>query len=607
MNKDYLDKSYPLEKFLKSLNLENSEDLSELKSQIKYLTYIQSNLMTILQKNRKRILIESSLKNGKSFSFFFFLLNKLQNFLSSEKKESPIIVWIYANKRQLDDILKTLKVFKTIFSALPLDLIFLDKPEENIKCENDQKTIRVISGTILDNINCFRKNDLNPMDIDTLFIDDLDYIISFGQLNNISRFVGFLNIKNPFFFKNCQTIVTVKEDLTQEMEEFRKLVKEKFVNIRIKIDYDEEIKKLDNVEVDQNTKNMAELSKAIYNQFYYINENDNLFSLLFLIIKFEIFPDNFLIIVKNIEEVYRLKLFLERINLTEKAVVYNPTHPSTLKSYRISLFNKGQSNFFIAPKNILEDLKKNKEQKDLKKIKNILFFNPDLDYNEYIKFLDFLSKRQKFGTKNFNDYNICTFVNNKHKNINDENNSVEIFQNLLQTQRENYGRILFQPIPIERKDIILYNYRVQEVINSLSKRQIKLFRLIEVKKIMLKSKKMKNYFKTKQNEKNLLLHKLNELSKDYNKHKVNVSSNIPPYLEPSFLKEENEKLSKLNFMRKKASKTKRKDKFIHRENPVITPAQHLKTYSSHKLWKIKHKIKKRTDKRSIRKGNYKII
>ena len=606
MNKDYLDKSFSLEKFLKNLNLENSENLSELKTQVKYLTYIQSNLITLLQKNRKRILIESSLKNGKSFSFFLFLLKKLQDHLLNKKNESPIIVWIYPNKRQLDDILKTLKIFKKIFKTLPLDLIFLDRPEENIKSEQSENTIRVISGTILDNINCFRKNNLNPMDIDTLFIDDLDYIISFGQLNNISRFVGYLNIKNPFFFKNCNTIVTVKEDLTEEMEEFRKLVKEKFVNVRIKIDYDEEIKKLDKEEIDQDTKDMADLSKAIYNQFYYINENDNLYSLLFLIIKFEIFPENFMIVVKNIEEVYRLKLFLERINLAEKAVVYNPTHPSTLKSYRVTLFNKSQTNFVVVPKTILEDMKKNRDQKEFKKIKNLIFFKANIEYNEYIKFLDFLAQRQNFGTRRFNDYNICSFVNNK-KNDQDENNEVERFQNLLQTQRENYGRILFQPIPIEKKDIVLYNYRVQEVINSLSKRQIKLFRLIEVKKIMLKSKKMKDYFKDNKNEKNLLLHKLNELSKDYNKQKVNVSSHIPPYLEPSFLKEENEKLSKLNFMRKKASKTKRVDKFINRENPVITPAQHLRTYSSHKLWKVKHKIKKRTDKKSIRKGNYKIV
>lgn len=61
-------------------------------------------------------------------------------------------------------------------------------------------------------------------------------------------------------------------------------------------------------------------------------------------------------------------------------------------------------------------------------------------------------------------------------------------------------------MPIDSNDISLYNYRTQQVLGSLSKNCIKLFRLIEIKKLMLKSKKMKEYFKTNTKEKNLILH-----------------------------------------------------------------------------------------------------
>ncbi len=132
---------------------------------------------------------------------------------------------------------------------------------------------------------------------------------------------------------------------------------------------------------------------------------------------------------------------------------------------------------------------------------------------------------------------------------------------------------------------------------------------MEVKKIMLKSKKMKEYFQTHQNEHSLLVHKLNKLIKEFNRNKVKVSSNIPAYLEPSFVKEEqtNQKFGRLKYMRKKADRARKISKRTRRENPLITDPKSLRTFSSHKLWKIKHKKhRKRPDKKLIRKGVYKI-
>jgi len=66
---------------------------------------------------------------------------------------------------------------------------------------------------------------------------------------------------------------------------------------------------------------------------------ENLYCLLFVIAKFEIFKQNYLIVSDSINNCYRNKMFLERASITEKAFVYNPKHPVTLKSYRMSLFN----------------------------------------------------------------------------------------------------------------------------------------------------------------------------------------------------------------------------------------------------------------------------
>lgn len=60
---------------------------------------------------------------------------------------------------------------------------------------------------------------------------------------------------------------------------------------------------------------------------------------MFLVVKFEIFPQNYLIITEDVKSSYRVKLFLERCGLADKVLLYDDKHPSTLKSYKISLFN----------------------------------------------------------------------------------------------------------------------------------------------------------------------------------------------------------------------------------------------------------------------------
>ena len=99
----------------------------------------------------------------------------------------------------------------------------------------------------------------------------------------------------------------------------------------------------------------------------------------------------------------------------------------------------------------------------------------------------------------------------------------------------------------------MFNYRVSEALNSITPKNIKLYQVIEVNRLMLKSSKMKEYFATNEKEKKLLLHKLNKLSREYNRSIVKIPGEIPPYLTPSFLKDnKNDKFAKLRFMRKKS-------------------------------------------------------
>ena len=97
-------------------------------------------------------------------------------------------------------------------------------------------------------INIFRTQNLNPMDIEGLIIDNLDFMVSFGQTNNVKRFMNFLKFKNPDYFKNHLTVFTTTEDHFDEIKDIRAIVDSKFVNLRLKRNYEEEIQNLDEEE-----------------------------------------------------------------------------------------------------------------------------------------------------------------------------------------------------------------------------------------------------------------------------------------------------------------------------------------------------------------------
>lgn len=72
-------------------------------------------------------------------------------------------------------------------------------------------------------------------------------------------------------------------------------------------------------------------------------------------IKFKLFPRNYLVVTDTVEEAYRVKMFLERGCLLKNVMLYNPKHPIALKSYYVKIFNTKESKVIVAPKSFLAD------------------------------------------------------------------------------------------------------------------------------------------------------------------------------------------------------------------------------------------------------------
>lgn len=87
-------------------------------------------------------------------------------------------------------------------------------------------------------------------------------------------------------------------------------------------------------------------------------------------------------------------------------------------------------------------------------------------------------------------------------------------------------------------DITALNYRVEDCVKHITMNQIKLYRMIELKKLMLKAKKMKAYFEDHSAERTIILNDMNRMSKLLHNNIIKMSPNVPDYLYPSFLKKE---------------------------------------------------------------------
>jgi hypothetical protein len=272
-----------------------------------------------------------------------------------------------------------------------------------------------------------------------------------------------------------------------------------------------------------------------------------------------------------------MRLFIERAGLG-KSKLYNPKHPKQVKKYNLSLFVSGQASYLISTVDFFADY--DRDRKHLKKLNNLesLFFvNARVSPELYMEYINLLQGRINYmNKKTFREHNIIFFitklpyskeqirqrsiyiyimVNLKDEERQDESEkeqtSREALEMIMSAQVGTYGRILMEPLAIDAADAELFSYRISNLMKSLSPYQIKLARLIENKKMILKSSKMKEYFYNHQNERNLLIDKLGKLCKKFHKNVIKIPEKVPHYLNPSFLKDNERKQGKLHIFKKR--------------------------------------------------------
>lgn len=175
------------------------------------------------------------------------------------------------------------------------------------------KTSNLFIGTISQVMELFGSEILNPKEIRSLFFDDLDFALSLGVKNNLTRWISFLKHKDIHLLEKIFIQINVSDDETNEMKKFKEKLGLKFTNIRILPEETEE--ESEQEEAYQMTKkqtekllkkkNSAKILQELLHQYYYSNAQNNVYSMIYVLLKYKIFPKRTLIIVSDINDAYR--------------------------------------------------------------------------------------------------------------------------------------------------------------------------------------------------------------------------------------------------------------------------------------------------------------
>lgn len=475
-----LDTSADFQKELKDKGI-HRQVIANLKSlQIDHPTILQSTLLDLVEK-KKNIVIEAPPCSGKTIGAVLFALCSMA---SKKDCKALSIGLVVPSHNFINNAYQ--RLFEVVKHA-PIRLVNLDS-EKQTERESGKDMITIFIGSYMSFFKCFQEEKIPVQEFAYFIWDDVEYSISLGNNHKLLQLSRYLTVKLP---EEQKAFIIISGNT--ELDSFKELKEAfgvKFTNLRLQGET-EKPKTEQLLETAENDTDLrADIVRTMMRQYYFIGNEVQLFSCLYLIAKFDVFKNGILVVAESINAAYKLKVFLDRAYCGD-AQVYNTEGVINIRAYNMALFNGGSIRFLIVPKEFVSDQKKNKKTiQSLKAVKNMVFFNCELDYNLYSGFINqFKTSLGVVSAKNVEiGYKVLYLVAQK---ADEELKPKEALLNLMSKQKDKFGQVLFEPLPVPVTDIDAFVYRVENVLTPITIKKIKLFRLIELKRNILKNKNMK--------------------------------------------------------------------------------------------------------------------
>lgn len=611
MEDSYLDTTVDMQAALTGIEADQSILKAAIKLKYKHPTLVQSKLFELSQE-KNHMIIKSKSRSGKTSGSLLVALHKMIQNIKKHKKHPHFMAIICPNKAVCNSnealLEKALEYAKEDHNISYLNLtktayeIF-----ENEMFIEAKKRLIIIGTPAL-----FKKMFLSlpnaehfHQHVETIFLDELNFMFSFGYEDDLHEIMT--------LYKERAEEIMIIFSLSNEDERIKSL-KSLIMRNSVTLKFN-----------DQTAAggNQAAKSSIFFNEFYYMSDEMTKHIAIYILFKLKLIAGRTLIICQDIDEAYKMNAFIERAQI-KTSKVYSPEWPLKVREYFLSVFNTGLVNILVSTTDIFEvGTQSVKNKNGLKEVDNIIVTNLVLVEDMYENLPEFLNAKKSIPC-------LIEFLHT------DENSKEMLFELLEQNKSRNKANNI-QELPVKAEQVKSFRYRCTDIYRSITNKQINILKTMDIKRQILKSKELKEYFDEHSKERDLIVHDIDKLAKQVSNHSVKMEETVPSYLtegfetKPVVAQEESKQQKRRKIVLTKYNedyesslakrmagnnlsledvKKKRKmegDKYIYvndeKEDPILTDATRLTPLSNRKMWKIKHKKGlKKINKRLERKG-----
>ena len=232
-------------------------------------------------------------------------------------------------------------------------------------------------------------------------------------------------------------------------------------------------------------------------------------------IKFKVLRGRTIVFVDTIFEAYKIKIFLETFFI--RSAVVNPEATKTHRKSAVRYFHAGQYDIII-----LIRMKYSYKLK-LNSVENVVNFTTPQNINDYN------SCFQKLSVENGS---VLTLTYSIDAKVHEDSEYMYMY-GLVKKMLKRYDRSLFVVLPINWLELNKLKSRVDDIFCTLTSKKIKQYMSNEIKKQILNSKKLKEYFNDHEEEKDILR---SSVESNYKYRFMNNNLDyVPDYLMPKSL------------------------------------------------------------------------
>lgn len=394
----------------------------------------------------KDILARAKTGSGKTFSYLLPILHNI--LLQKAPSGQTLCVIIVPTKELSIQLQESIELF--VPSCFPLNITFANLSSEDHK-ERLISAIRANPHILISTPSRIADNCqyVSWSTIKYFVVDEADYIFSYGYSEDLDKIIPLLpKLKQSFLMS-----ATISEDI----EKIKSLLLRNAVTLKLELGEREETGKLEQFSIQ-------------------LQDDSDKFLLVFAIFKLSLLKGKMIIFARDVERAYKLRIFLEEFGV--RSCCINPDFPLSCRQHIVEEFNKGAYDILIAPDSATTSsmCKESGIARgvDFKRVDVVINFDFPSSSESYVHRIGRTSRAGQSGTA-------VSFICSEDDNI------------LLETIREEQ-KSLDRTIGNYSFDMTIldgFRYRMSDALRAVTRAVIKETQLMELKREMANSEKLK--------------------------------------------------------------------------------------------------------------------